>query len=89
MVARLILKQRKAPGDIGRDGGKEISTNSLSGVQPEQTFYSFFLCPTGDQEEKSLRGPILEATQSKLARALDANLICMLSLSITVCMQLQ
>lgn len=62
----------------------------LSGVHSEQAFYSFLLYPTGDQEESScLRGLVLQATQSKLARALDTDLICMLSLRITVSMQLQ
>lgn len=63
----------------------------LSGVQSERTFYSVFLYPTGDQEEESscLRGLVLQATQSILARALDTDLIYTLSLRITVSMQLQ
>lgn len=33
VVARLILNQRKTPSHIQKNRGKEISTNSLTGVQ--------------------------------------------------------
>lgn len=64
---------------------KEVQIHLL-GYRQNRHFTVFPCIPQGTKKKKVL---VLEATQSKLAKALDANLICMLSPNITVSMQLQ